>query len=329
VKLVVDVDLNSQLFSFPFAKENTILEILNKAKITQRSLPLEAFLCEKFAIEVENDLPIAAICANVDGISVGQSYWFRADPAFLVMQRDTFTLGEQLPLTLNSIETNQLVDSLNQHFNQDGLHFHVGVSGAWYLELVGELNRFLPVSTTLPSVAVGKNMNYFLPTGDKANCWISLQNEIQMLLHEHPVNQIRESKGDQIVNSLWISGGGYYPISELYQAPRNGIVIANSCLYEGIAKYANMNFAKLDTLGLASSFSGLIKAANQDVLVYLPQDAYLDNWFFSFVDLLRTRKISQLEVNFGWYEQIITATIKPYQLNMFWKKSKTLQHFFK
>jgi hypothetical protein len=35
-----------------------------------------------------------------------------------------------------------------------------------------------------------------------------LQNEVQMLLHEHPINQQREQKGLLAVNSFWLSGTG-------------------------------------------------------------------------------------------------------------------------
>jgi hypothetical protein len=36
-------------------------------------------------------------------------------------------------------------------------------------------------------------------------------NELQMLLHEHPVNQTREARGELPVNSLWLWGGGQQP----------------------------------------------------------------------------------------------------------------------
>ena len=38
-------------------------------------------------------------------------------------------------------------------------------------------------------------------------------NELQMLLHEHPVNQAREARGELPVNSLWLWGGGSLPVT--------------------------------------------------------------------------------------------------------------------
>ena len=44
--------------------------------------------------------------------------------------------------------------------------------------------------------------------GADARTWRSWQNEIQMLLFEHPVNAAREAAGRAVVNSVWLWGGG-------------------------------------------------------------------------------------------------------------------------
>ncbi|MFO8025628.1 MAG: hypothetical protein R6U90_10795, partial [Thiohalophilus sp.] len=41
--------------------------------------------------------------------------------------------------------------------------------------------------------------------------WRRLMNEVQMLLHDHPVNQQRAAEGRLTVNSLWLWGGGHKP----------------------------------------------------------------------------------------------------------------------
>ena len=41
--------------------------------------------------------------------------------------------------------------------------------------------------------------------------WRKLLNEAQILLHAHPINQARESRGQPRVNSLWPWGGGSLP----------------------------------------------------------------------------------------------------------------------
>jgi hypothetical protein len=38
-----------------------------------------------------------------------------------------------------------------------------------------------------------------------------LQNDIQVLLHQHPLNAQRRTRGQSLVNSLWLWGGGHLP----------------------------------------------------------------------------------------------------------------------
>jgi hypothetical protein len=47
-----------------------------------------------------------------------------------------------------------------------------------------------------------------LPQGEGALQWNKLQNEIQMLLFSHSVNEPREAQGQPVINSLWCYGLG-------------------------------------------------------------------------------------------------------------------------
>ena len=49
-------------------------------------------------------------------------------------------------------------------------------------------------------------MQHFLPTGEDARRWQRLLNEIQVTLHNHPVNAVREAAGRRTINSLWFWG---------------------------------------------------------------------------------------------------------------------------
>ena len=42
--------------------------------------------------------------------------------------------------------------------------------------------------------------------------WRALQNEIQMLFHTHPVNELREAAGKPTINGVWFWGGGVAPV---------------------------------------------------------------------------------------------------------------------
>jgi hypothetical protein len=56
--------------------------------------------------------------------------------------------------------------------------------------------------------ACGHAVEDHRPHGPAASRWGRLQNEIQMLLHNHPVNDARDERGQLPINSLWLSGTG-------------------------------------------------------------------------------------------------------------------------
>ncbi len=55
-------------------------------------------------------------------------------------------------------------------------------------------------------IAAGCSRN--LPSGADAGTWKRWQNEIEMLLHAHPVNIAREAEGLLPANGVWFWGGG-------------------------------------------------------------------------------------------------------------------------
>ena len=68
-------------------------------------------------------------------------------------------------------------------------------------------------------VANGSSADRFMPTGVGSESYHRLLSEMQMSLHEHPVNNAREAVGKRVVNSLWIWGGGIAPDREVRPIP--------------------------------------------------------------------------------------------------------------
>ncbi len=67
------------------------------------------------------------------------------------------------------------------------------------------------LSTHRPDAALGRPLHRLLPEGADADTWRRWQSEIEMLLHEHPVNVERERAGRASANSVWFSCGGTMP----------------------------------------------------------------------------------------------------------------------
>jgi len=160
---------------------------------------LESRLCEMFGIPFQQDVPVAAISAAFDGLAAG--CWLRADPVMLDLQRDQLLLN---PVRVRSEEAAALCASLNGHFAGHGMEFFAPHPQRWYVRL-----EALPGMRTTPlSEAIGRDVRKLLPAGVDAVYWHQVFNEIQMLLHTHPINETRESSGEPTINSVWFWGGG-------------------------------------------------------------------------------------------------------------------------
>lgn len=178
-------------------------KILSRAQSAPLSISSqEAWLCAAFGVENQ---AIAPITLQADGGHPGAAYWLRADPVHLILRGEQFILR---PITiLDADEAAQLCASLNRHFASEGLYFEAPQPQHWYLRMERE-----PDLNTRPlAQVVGRDIRGHLPQGADSLHWHKLLNEIQMLLFEHPVNQVREARGDWLINSLWPWGGGYAP----------------------------------------------------------------------------------------------------------------------
>ncbi|MCA1977752.1 MAG: hypothetical protein LDL19_00805 [Thiobacillus sp.] len=166
----------------------------------------EAALARALGIGRQQDWPLAPITLEADGGTAGEDYWLRADPVHLHLMRDRIVLAG-LPLTdLMQADADQLTRDISRHFGQD-FPLEAPHPERWYL-------RFplpLQLSTTSPSLAAGCAIDTVMPQGKDAAALRVRLNEIQMLLHDHPVNQAREARGALPVNSLWLWGGGVLP----------------------------------------------------------------------------------------------------------------------
>ena len=162
-------------------------------------VPLENLLCVSFGVPCATDAPIAPISAAFDGLAAG--CWLRADPVNLNLQRDQLLLAA---VQVGSEEAAALCASLNEHFAGQDMEFFAPHPQRWYVRLDA-----LPRISTAPlSQVVGGDVRRVLPTGEDAARWHQLFNEIQMLLHAHPLNEAREARGEPIINSVWFWGGG-------------------------------------------------------------------------------------------------------------------------
>ena len=171
------------------------------ARSVQGVLPamtLEDFFCVHFEARA-----VAPVRAAADGLDVWAGFWLCADPVNLQLQQSQVVL--QPDVQCNAEEAAALCATLNKHFIEDGLTFFAPHPQRWYVRSAEASS----VTMTPLRVAAWRDVKTFQPQGEDALRWQRVTNEIQMLLHEHGINQTREAKGLPAINSVWLWGAGH------------------------------------------------------------------------------------------------------------------------
>ena len=132
--------------------------------------------------------PLAALGAGFDPVATATS--LRADPVTLVAGRDDVLLAGRVD-DLAPAERTPCIDALNRHFAADGLVFRAARrtrGSSWRARRMR--------STPLRQLAAVRGaIATLLAAGDARGTWRRWLSEMQMLLHEHPVNAEREAAG--------------------------------------------------------------------------------------------------------------------------------------
>ena len=111
-------------------------------------------------------------------------------------------------LQLGMDEAHALAAPLRPVFDEAGIQLEISTPDRGHLKLPA--NTPLP-GFAAPEQALGEDLSQHLPQGAEGRRWRVLLNEIQVLLHQHPLNAERRSRGLAPVNSLWLWGGGDLP----------------------------------------------------------------------------------------------------------------------
>ena len=167
------------------------------------AIDTERWLCQAFEVEQQQDWPVAALTALLDGLPAESGNWLRADPVHLQLQRNRTLVLAAPALEITAAEADSLADTLDRHFSPEGIRLNAVHPTRWYLAHPETADVIAP---SLSAVA-GRP----LPRTQTPGRWHRWLTECQMLLHEHPVNIAREQRGAPPVNSLLLWGGGTHP----------------------------------------------------------------------------------------------------------------------
>lgn len=133
--------------------------------------------------------------------------WAWITPCHWHVHADYIVMGNPQTQGLEAPQSQTLLAAMRPFFEEDGITLHYAAPTQWLAR--GEVFRDL-ATASLDRVA-GRDIDAWRPKTAQAAALRRLQNEMQMLLYTHPLNDERAERGLAPVNSFWVSGTGTLP----------------------------------------------------------------------------------------------------------------------
>ncbi|MFC4312165.1 hypothetical protein ACFPN2_23995 [Steroidobacter flavus] len=179
---------------------------LSKRALDPRQDALHAGILDALQLHASADqYPSAAVIRTGLSGQRADGFWLRAQPIHFAAGLDRLTT---VPLRgqarMSVAERESLTPTIVDHLQSTGFELHVGADGEWLLRSEAPLQ----VQTVTPEFAAANPGEDILPRGRDAGGLRRLMTELQMLLHEHPVNTQRQRRGLPALNAIWMHGEG-------------------------------------------------------------------------------------------------------------------------
>lgn len=151
-------------------------------------------------------IPWAALDAQQLGLTKihGDAGWAWITPCHLNVLAQQIQMDDPIDLDISMQECETLRTAMKRYFEEDGITLHPLSNGTWL--------AFGPVFKDLPTASLervaGACIDLWTPQQAHAKHLRRLQNEMQMLLYTHAVNDARTARGRPTVNAFWVSGTG-------------------------------------------------------------------------------------------------------------------------
>ena len=236
-----------------------------------------------------------------------------ADPVYLEPRLDHLCLHALHEPSVSRPELRSLFDHLQETLAENKSYGFARLATYGYLRAEG------PIATASvpPSVVHLRNPNDYLPTGEDAADFRRLQSEIEMALHDHPVNVERQLQGLQPVNSLWLWGGGHVPKSRADPHPP---LFTDDPLLRG---YWESVAGAVDAWpGTISACLGSCPAGFVAVVPSTADDGQvLKSCLHELHDAVRSRRLRRLSLLFA---DGIVASVGPTDRMRFWRRKSAL-----
>ena len=156
---------------------------------------------------IDGAVPWASDVARRCGLSVGDAAWALLTPVHLHLGTEQVSLTDPAELQLDEPDSRELLEAVRSLFETEAFGLHWVAAQQW----LATQALFDGLATASLDRVIGRNVDRWLPDQPQARLLRRLQNEVQMLLYTHPLNDRREAAGKPSVNSFWCSGCGRAP----------------------------------------------------------------------------------------------------------------------
>lgn len=202
-----------------------------------------------FGIEPDGPLPVAALTHVGDRAARPEDdfYWLRVDPVTVWADMARVFMTRYDFAELDPYERNEIENCVRSVLQEAGIELRGDHPERWCIPL-GEPLQF---AFTPLDQALGMDLAEALPDHPEAAYWRRVLTEIQVALHNSPVNARRRAAGRREVNSVWFWGGGFLPaatpryvLDTVYSdcAVTRGLAIINDCRLKPLEECLNSDF---------------------------------------------------------------------------------------
>ena len=149
-------------------------------------------------------------------------------------------------------EARALVQTLRETLGDEPFQYFPGMS---YRHLaVSRDKALLGVSCTPPHDITGREVQDYLPRGEKADVLIDAMEQAAAMLENHEVNAVRRDLRENPANAIWFWGQGTRPQLPLFKELRGltGAMISAVALLRSLAVYAGLD--RIDVPGITGYY---------------------------------------------------------------------------
>jgi hypothetical protein len=233
--------------------------------------------------------PSAAVTRTGDANERVGGYWMHATPMHLAAGLDHLSAvlldGER---AVTGPERAELETVVREHLAAASYELVRTSAGDWLVRVP----HALEVSTVEPGLAARGPLQDKLPRGRDAPSLRRLMTELQMILHEHPVNVRRLGRGVPEFNAIWLHGGGEIGKITPRELP---LACADDLYLHGIYRLHDASSAEQpddarDLLARLDTREAVAVAACNDL------DTLESRWLVPLVDALRAGTLTRIDL---------------------------------